>query len=110
MQADNPGLLTRGAPGGLDRHDGAAHLVANGLHLETIAPEVDAINFAPRVTIPVLQLNGRYDYNFPEESSSLPFLNAPGTSADKRRRVVYDAGHDLPPNEAFRETIDWFDR
>ena len=58
----------------------------------------------------MLQLNGRYDYNFPEESSSLPFFNTLGTPADKRRRVVYDTGHNLPLNEAFRETIDWFDR
>ena len=81
-----------------------------GLYLEQVAAEVDAINFAPRVTIPVLQLNGRYDYNFPDESSSLPFFNALGTPADQRRRVVYDTGHNLPPNESFRETLDWFDR
>ena len=81
-----------------------------GLYLEQVAAEVDAINFAPRVTIPVLQLNGRYDYNFPDESSSLPFFNALGTTADQRRRVVYDTGHNLPPNESFRETLDWFDR
>ena len=88
----------------------AAALWINGLYLEQIAAEVDAINFAPRVTIPVLQLNGRYDYNFPDESSSLPFFNALGTPADQRRRVVYDTGHNLPPNESFRETLDWFDR
>ena len=88
----------------------AAALWINGLYLEQIAAEVDAINFAPRVTIPVLQLNGRYDYNFPEESSSIPFFRVLGTPADNKRRVVYDTGHNLPPNEAFRETIDWFDR
>jgi predicted esterase len=81
-----------------------------GLYLEQIAAEVDAINFAPRVTIPVLQLSGRYDYNFPEDSSSIPFFRALGTPADRKRRVAYDTGHNLPPNEAFRETIDWFDR
>ena len=64
-----------------------AALWINGLYLETIAAEVDAINFAPRVTIPVLQLNGRYDYNFPEESSSLPFFNALGTPADQAARA-----------------------
>ena len=80
------------------------------LYLEQIAAEVDAINFAPRITIPVLQLNGRYDYNFPEDSSSLPFFRVLGTPADNKRRVAYDTGHNLPLNEAFRETIDWFDR
>ena len=45
-----------------------AALWINGLYLEKMAPEADAINFAPRVTTPVLQLNGRYDYNFPPRS------------------------------------------
>jgi len=88
----------------------AAALWIPGLYLERMAAEVDAINFAPRVTIPVLQLSGRYDYNFPEESSSLPFFQVLGTRADHKRRVAYDTGHNLPPNEAIRETTDWFDR
>ena len=81
-----------------------------GLYLEKILPEVDAINFSSRVTIPVLQLNGRYDYNFPEESSAIPFFQALGTKLDHKRRVAYDTGHNLPPNEAIKETLDWFDK
>ena len=88
----------------------AAALWIPGMYLETMAPEVDPINFASRVTIPVLQLSGRYDYNFPDETSSLPFFKALGAPADRKRRVVYDTGHNLPPNEAIRETLDWFDR
>ena len=80
-----------------------------GLYLEKILPEVDAINFSSRVTIPVLQLNGRYDYNFPEESSSIPFFQALGTRPAQKRRVAYDTGHNLPPNESIKETLDWFD-
>jgi hypothetical protein len=81
-----------------------------GFYLEKQAPEVDAINFAPRVTIPVLQLSGRYDYNFPDETSSLPFFTMLGTPIDQKRRVVYDTGHNLPTNEAIKETLDWLDR
>lgn len=34
-----------------------------------------------------------------------------GTPADKKRHVVYDAGHAvLPRREVVRETLDWFDR
>ena len=88
----------------------AAALWVPGFWRETIAPEVDAINFAPRVTIPVLQLSGRYDYTFPEETSSVPFFQALGTRSDQKRRIVYDTGHNLPPNESIRETLDWFDR
>jgi dienelactone hydrolase len=81
-----------------------------GFYLEKQAPEVDGINFAPRVKIPVLQLSGRYDYNFPDETSSLPFFNTLGTPAEHKRRVVYDTGHNLPTNEAVKETLDWLDR
>jgi tRNA A-37 threonylcarbamoyl transferase component Bud32/dienelactone hydrolase len=88
----------------------AAALWIPGLYLETMSPEVDPINFAPRVTLPVLQLSGRYDYNFPDETSSLPFFRLLGTPADHKRRVVYDTGHNLPPNESIKETLDWFDK
>ncbi len=81
-----------------------------GFYLERMASEVDPINFAPRVTIPILQLNGRYDYNFPDETSAEPFFRMLGTPAEHKRRVMYDTGHNLPPNEAIRETLDWFDR
>jgi len=88
----------------------AAALWIPGLYLEKMAPEVDQINFAPHVKIPVLQLSGRYDYNFPDETSSLPFFNALGTPADRKRRIVYDTGHNLPVNESIRETLDFFDK
>ena len=32
------------------------------------------------------------------------------TPADRKRRVVYDTGHNLPQNEAVKETLDWLDR
>lgn len=88
----------------------AATLWIPGFYLEKMAAEVDPINFAPRVTIPVLQLSGRYDYNFPSETSSEPFFNTLGTPVEHKRRVVYDTGHNLPANESIRETLDWFDR
>jgi dienelactone hydrolase len=88
----------------------AAALWIPGLYLEKMAPEVDPINFAAHVTIPVLQLSGKYDYNFPDQTSSLPFFNALGTPLDRKKRVVYDTGHNLPVNESIRETLDWFDK
>jgi tRNA A-37 threonylcarbamoyl transferase component Bud32/predicted esterase len=81
-----------------------------GFYLEKQAPEVDAINFTPRVKIPVLQLSGKYDYNFPDETSSQPFFATLGTPAADKKRVVYDSGHNLPPNESIKETLDWLDK
>ena len=87
----------------------AAALWIPGFYPEKVAAEVEPLNFLPRVTIPVLQLSGRYDYTFPDETSSVPFFQTLGTLSDQKRRVVYDTGHNLPPNEAIRETLDWFD-
>ena len=81
-----------------------------GFYLETMAPEVDPVNFVSHMTIPVLQLSGRYDYNFPDETTSLPFFNMLAAPVEQKRRVVYDTGHNLPANEAIRETLDWFDK
>ena len=88
----------------------AAALWLPGLYLERPAPEVDAINFAPRVKIPALVLSGRYDYNFPDEASSKPYFDRLGTPAENKRRVSYDTGHNLPVNEAVKETLNWLDK
>ncbi len=40
----------------------AAVLQGGGLAFDKPLPEVDPFNFAPRVTLPVLMLNGRYDF------------------------------------------------
>jgi len=39
-------------------------------------PEVDAYNFAPRVHIPVLMLNGRDDFIFPMRTHQVPLFEA----------------------------------
>jgi dienelactone hydrolase len=87
----------------------AAALWLPGLYLERPVPEVDAINFAPRVRTPTLVLSGRYDYNFPDEASSQPFFRLLGAPAEDKRRIRYDTGHNLPLNEAVKETLNWFD-
>ena len=41
-------------------------------HLKT--PETSVLNYLPRVKVPVLQCNGRYDTDFRFESSAKPFF------------------------------------
>ena len=51
-------------------------------------PEVDEINFAPRVKVPTLMVNGRYDHFFPLETSqrvALPQDAGFGEGRDLRR-------------------------
>ena len=50
----------------------AAVLVAGGLPPEPRPPEIDELNFAPRVRIPVLMLNGRYDLSYLAETHWCP--------------------------------------
>jgi len=85
-------------------------LIAPGFDMNKRLPEIDAINFAPRVTAPVLMLNGRFDFLFPTGPSQEPMFRWLGTSKENKRRVVYDTGHDIPRTEIIKETLNWLDR
>jgi len=67
------------------------------------------INFLPRVTVPVLMIDGTYDTIFPFETGQRPFFEHLGTPADKKRWVHYDGGHLAPRPLMIRETLDWLD-
>ena len=85
-------------------------LIVPGFYLVKTLPEVDQLNFAPRVKVPVLMLNGHFDFIFPVESSQEPMFRLLGTPNEHKRRVVYETGHDIPRNELIKETLDWLDR
>ena len=57
------------------------------------------MNFAPRVTMPVLMLNGRFDYFFPTATSQEPMFALLGTPPEHKRRVVYETSHAIPRTE-----------
>ena len=88
----------------------AAVLMIPGFYLTRQPPEVDIVNFLPRVKQPVLMLSGRYDFIFPEQRSQLPFFAMLGTPADLKRRMAYDSGHNVPQAAMIKETLDWLDR
>jgi DNA-binding winged helix-turn-helix (wHTH) protein/dienelactone hydrolase len=73
-------------------------------------PEIDQINFTPRVRIPVLMLNGRYDFVDPVETGQLPLFRLLGTPEKDKRYVLFDRGHRGPTYQYIRESLDWFDR
>ena len=72
--------------------------------------EVDRLNFGSRVKVPVLMLNGRFDFNCPVDTSQEPMFRLLGTPEEHKRRVVYETGHNIPRNELIKETLDWLDR
>ena len=84
-------------------------LVAAGLD-DGLPPEVDGVHFAPRVRVPVLMVNGRYDFMAPYETSQLPLFRLLGTPAADKKHVVFDCGHVPPWPDVVRETLDWLDR
>ena len=54
---------------------------------------MDPFNFAPRVTMPVLMLNGRYDFAAPLETSQRPLFRLLATPAKDKRHVLFESGH-----------------
>ena len=73
-------------------------------------PEVEPINFLPRIKLPVLMLNGRYDHYFPVESAQLPFFRLLGTPPQRKRQVISEGGHFVPRTQLISEVLDWLDR
>ena len=88
----------------------AAVLTVAGLNFRAAQPEVDDINYVPRVHTPVLMLNGRYDNTFPLETAARPMFDLLGTPPDQKRFVVAGGVHYVPRTILIRETLAWFDR
>ncbi len=72
--------------------------------------EVEEINYAPRVTVPTLMINGRNDNIFPLETSQNPMFRFLGTPEKDKRHAVLDGGHIPPHDQMIKEILDWLDR
>ena len=88
----------------------AAVLFVAGLSMDPARPEVDAVNFLPRIRIPTLMRSGNYDSTFPFELSQTPFYTWSGTAEPNKKRIGYDGGHFLPRQDMVSETLSWFDK
>jgi dienelactone hydrolase len=88
----------------------AAVLAEAGLPAVRTPPEVDPINFAPRVQIPALMLNGRYSLPQPVETSQVPLFHLLGTPEKDKRHLLFESGSRGPTHQYIKETLDWFDR
>jgi predicted esterase len=85
-------------------------LHVGGMVMNPSLPEVDQLNFLPRVKQPVLMLNGKHDLFFPVETAQKPMFNLLGTPAKDKKIIIYDAGHLVPRTELIRETLLWYDK
>jgi len=102
----------------LEKRFKAAVLIAGGLYSNTESsqtrwpgPEWDPINFAPRVSIPVLMQNGVYDNLFPPETSVQGLFGRLGTPAQDKHLRLYPTGHALwVLNEYRKDIFDFLDK
>jgi eukaryotic-like serine/threonine-protein kinase len=81
-----------------------------GLDFEKMLPEVDEINFLPRVHQPVLMLNAKYDAFYELETSQQPFFRMLGTPKEQKTMVVFPSNHTPPRTESEKQALEWFDR
>jgi dienelactone hydrolase len=94
----------------LDERFRTSILLAGGFWETKSLPQVDLVNFAPRVRLPTLMLSGRDDFRFPLELSQQPMFRAIGTPEKDKRHALVEGGH-VPPRAAIiKEILDWLDR
>jgi len=87
----------------------AAVFAAGGCDDQKVLPEVDPMNFAPHVRIPVLMVNGRYDFVIPLVTCQEPFFRLLGDAPQDKRHVLFDTGHAPPQLPVMKEALNWLD-
>lgn len=86
--------------------------VLQGTGLWTKWPaEIDLLNFAPRVRVPTLMVNGRDDFEAPYETSQRPLFRWLGPPLEHKKHAVLEGGH-APSRyqDVIKEILDWLDR
>ena len=94
----------------LEKRFGAAVMVGGGVFPQGLSPVEEAYNHLPRITQPVLMLNGRWDIdvNLAAQTRQFELL---GTPPDRKEHLLFEAGHGtLPHNQLVRASLDWYDK
>ncbi|MEO5571183.1 MAG: SUMF1/EgtB/PvdO family nonheme iron enzyme [Bacteroidia bacterium] len=117
MQADKVGFLGwswGGFLGGIipaiEKRIKVVVLNVGGMEMHKALPEADQINFLPRVTQPVLMLNGKHDMYFPVETSQKPMYDLLGSPKEDKKIIIYESGHLVPRTDFVKETLLWYDK
>jgi len=90
-------------------------LVLGGIYVENTPedvpyPEVAQINFIPRVKIPTLMLNGKYDLSFPCMTNVKPVFDLLGTPKEDKESILCESDHYIPRNIVIKESLQWFNK
>ena len=87
----------------------ASVLLSGGLSSAQRLPETDLLNFAPRVKVPTLMVNGREDFAFPLETAQRPLFRLLGP--EHKHHAIFEGGHiPLLLHSMIKEILDWYDR
>ena len=72
----------------------------------------DQADFAPRLKIPTLMVNGRYDFTFSLERAQEPLFRALGAPPADKKHVVLETPHDVRADRTnlVREVLSWLDK
>ncbi len=106
------GTFSQGIVLALEPRLKVAVFVSSGINrYEQPHPMADITNYAPRITVPVLMINGRTDPLAPYVEAQLPLLALLGADASNKAHLLYDGGHyQYRSNAVARDVTDWFDR
>jgi dienelactone hydrolase/predicted Ser/Thr protein kinase len=87
-------------------------LLDGGYFLDRPPAGGDQADFAPRLKVPVLMVNGRADYVFSVNESQNPLFQMLGTPDADKKHVVLDTPHDVTERrtELAKVVIDWLDK
>ena len=85
-------------------------LVSGCIRLPVVDPKPKCL-LQSLLTIPVLMLNGRYDYVFPVKTHQQPLFDLIGTPSQHKKHVLYETGHlPLPRAPMLKEILSWLDK
>jgi pimeloyl-ACP methyl ester carboxylesterase len=85
-------------------------LVVAGLDFPPVRPEVEPSSYLPRIKIPTLMINGRYDFYFPVETSQDPMFKLLGTPPAQKRHIIEEGSHFVPRVRLIQESLNWLDK
>ena len=87
----------------------AGILSAFGVLSDGENPEYDQITYLPRIKIPMLMMNGKYDFDFTLETQQA-FYDYLGTPEDDKEWKLYEHVHGAPMPDLINESLAWLDK
>lgn len=80
-----------------------------GAQLNDVPKDIDQLNYLPRVRVPMLLMEGTYDFAFSLESQQL-FYDLLGTPEKNKEWKLYETTHMVPRPALVNESLKWLDK